>query len=44
MRKECKIGRDETLEDWEETASRKKQAAVLNAVRKKLGYTQEYYI
>jgi len=42
-RKECKIGAKKSFEEWEETASRKKQAAVLNAVRKKLGYVDEYY-
>lgn len=29
--------------EWEETATRKAQAAALNKIRKKLGYTQEYY-
>jgi hypothetical protein len=43
VRKECTIGKTDSLESWEETASRKKQAAVLNTVRKKLGYVDEFY-
>ena len=40
-RKECKI---KDVEAWEDTATRKKQAACLNKIRKKLGYTEEFYI
>jgi hypothetical protein len=40
-RSECKIKEPEA---WEETATRKAQAAALNKIRKKLGYTQETYI
>jgi hypothetical protein len=43
VRKECTIGIKTSVEEWEETASRKKQAAVLNVVRKKLGYVDEFY-
>jgi len=43
-RKECKIGSKASMEEWEDSATRKRQAAVLNAVRKKLGYTEECYI
>lgn len=43
-RKECKMDKKTTAERWEEKATRKAQAAALNAVRKKLGYTQETYI
>lgn len=39
--KECKI---KDVDKWEETASRKKQAACLNKIRKKLGYTVEKYV
>ena len=43
VRKECKIGVKESLNDWEDAATRKEQANILNAVRKKLGYTVEFY-
>jgi len=43
LRAECTMKRGETAEDWEETATRKAQAVALNKVRKKLGYTEEYY-
>jgi hypothetical protein len=39
VRKECKMGRADSLESWEETASRKKQAVLLNLICRKLGYT-----
>ena len=38
-RKICKIKEPES---WEDTATRKKQAAALNKIRKELGYTDEY--
>ena len=42
--KKCaKIGVKESLNDWEDAATRKEQANILNAVRKKLGYTVEFY-
>lgn len=41
VRKECKMGARDSIDEWEETATRKRQAAVLNVVRKKLGYTEE---
>lgn len=40
-RTECKI---KEPGEWEEAASRTKQAAALNIIRKKLGYTKEEYI
>ena len=41
LKKECKI---KEPHKWEETATRKAQAAALNKIRKKLGYTQETYV
>ena len=38
------IKKDESVDNWEETASRKAQAAALNKLRKSMGYTVEYYI
>ena len=38
-----KIKKGESIDRWEETASRKAQAAALNKLRKSLGYTVEEY-
>lgn len=39
-KKQCKM---KDVGEWEETATRKQQAAALNKIRKKLGYTEEFY-
>lgn len=40
-RRECKI---KEPDEWEETATRTKQAQAYNTIRKKLGYTKEQMI
>lgn len=39
-RTECKI---KVPDEWEETATRTRQAAAFNTIRKKLGYVEEEY-